>query len=130
MPQVLRHPSIGFDCHSFSEESSYLVSLHDFEDDSHSFVNSTNTDHNGVLVSPVSDLPQRCSFPPNPRETDDAEKGSILEATPTDHTPKDNLNDGELSGQDQTSTANVCLIMWRFLGLAELTFSPCAGYCD
>ncbi|OAX38002.1 hypothetical protein K503DRAFT_770917 [Rhizopogon vinicolor AM-OR11-026] len=91
--KALRHLSIGFGCHSFSDVSSFIVSLHDFEDASLSSGNSSSSDHNDVLVSPVSDLPHGGLFPPDPRETDDAEK----EATLTDYNPNDNLDGGRLS---------------------------------
>ncbi|KAG1720316.1 uncharacterized protein EDB91DRAFT_1241905 [Suillus paluster] len=100
-----RHLSI-FDCHSFSDGSSYLVSLHTFEDGSLSSINSTSANHDEVLVSPISDLPPGGDFPPSPREMDDAEQNSVLEATLADHTPNDNVNDGQLSGKDQMLPAD------------------------
>jgi len=106
VPQTLLYPGVGFGCHSFSDASSFIVSLHDFEDDSLSSENSSNCDHNEVLVSPVSELPQGDCFPPNPGETDDADKDSTLEATLADHTPNDNLDNGELSKNNQTLAAD------------------------
>ncbi|KAG0707837.1 hypothetical protein DFH29DRAFT_994845 [Suillus ampliporus] len=104
--KALRHPRIGFDCHSFSDVSSYLVSLHPFEDDGLSFINSPGADHDEVLVSPISDLPQGGGFPPCSRETDDVEKKSVLEGSLTDHTRKDNVIDGGMPRKDQISPAD------------------------
>ncbi|KAG1723564.1 hypothetical protein EDB19DRAFT_350327 [Suillus lakei] len=105
--KALRHPSIGFGCHSFSDGSSFVVSLHTCEDDSLYSVNSPNADHDEVLVSPVSDLPQGDCLPPSPREMDDAEQNSVLNTTLTDHTPRGNVDGGELPGTDQLSPADI-----------------------
>lgn len=105
--EVLRHPRLGFGCHSFSDCSSFIVSLHSCEDDGHSSINSPNPDHGEVLVSPVSDSPQGDRFPSDPRELDDAEQTSVLEATLTDHTLRGNANSGELPGIDQSSPADI-----------------------
>jgi hypothetical protein len=111
--QALRYPS---GCHSFSDRSSFIVSLHDFEDASLSSGNCSLSDHDEVLVSPVSDLPHGGEFPPNPRGRDSTEKGSALEATLMDHTPEGGLDGGELSehhdiANSMFSIAKVCLIM-------------------
>lgn len=105
--EVLRHPRLGFGCHTFSDCSSFVVSLHSCGEDSYSSINSPNADHDEVLVSPVSDLPQGDRFPPGPRELDDAEQISILEATLTDHTLRGDVNGGELPGIDQLSPADM-----------------------
>jgi hypothetical protein len=107
VPKVPRYPRLGFGCHSFSDCSSFVVSLHTCEDDGHSSIDSPNADHGEVLVSPVSDLPQGDCFPPSPRELDDAEQTSILEATLTDHTLRGDVNGGELPGIDQSSPADI-----------------------
>ncbi|KAG1787930.1 uncharacterized protein HD556DRAFT_1500371 [Suillus plorans] len=104
--EVLRRPSLGFGCHSFSDWSSFVVSLHSCEDDSLASPNSPHADHDEVLVSPISDLPQGDRFPPSPRELDDAEQTSVLEATLTDHTQKGDVNGGELPEIDQSSPAD------------------------
>jgi len=119
--QVLRHPTIDFDCCSSSDESSFVLSLHDIEADSLSSGNSSSSDHNEVLISPISDLSQGGGFPPNPRGMDDMDKYSAQEATLIGHTPKDNLDDGELLKNSQTlvtdvadsliSIAKVCMAM-------------------
>lgn len=114
--QAIRYPSIGFGCHSFSDGSSFIVSLHDFEDASLSSRNCSLSDHDEVLVSPVSDLPHGGEFPPNPRGTDSVEKDSALEATLMDHTPEGGLDGGELSENNDIvdsmySIAKVCSIM-------------------
>ncbi|KAG2063658.1 hypothetical protein BDR04DRAFT_378260 [Suillus decipiens] len=101
--KVLRHPSLGVGCHSFSDCSSFVVSLHSYEDDGLSSPNSPNADHDEVLVSPVSDLPQGDCFPLSPREPDDTEKISA-EVTLTDHTPRSHDNGRELG---QSSSANI-----------------------
>lgn len=101
--KVLRHPSLGVGCHSFSDGSSFVVSLHSYEDDSLSSPNSPYADHDEVLVSPVSDLPQEDCFPLDPREPDDTEQFSA-EVTLTDHTPRRHDNDGEL---DPSSSADI-----------------------
>ncbi|KAG2150652.1 uncharacterized protein EDB93DRAFT_1249663 [Suillus bovinus] len=102
--EVLRHPSLCFGCYPFSDRSSFVLSLHSYEDDSLSFTNTPHADHDEVLVSPVSDLPQGDRFPPSPRKLDDAEQTSVLEATLTDHTPRG--NGGELPEREQSSPTN------------------------
>ncbi|KAG2349980.1 hypothetical protein BDR05DRAFT_265267 [Suillus weaverae] len=104
--EVLRHPNLSFGYHSFSDCSSFVVSLHSCEGDSLSSINSLHSDHDKVLVSPVSDLPQGDHFPLSPRELDDGEQTSVLEATLTDHTQRGGANGGELRGIDQSSPAD------------------------
>lgn len=100
--KVLRHPSLGVGCHSFSDCSSFVVSLHSCEDDGLSFINSPNADHDEVLVSPVSDLPQGDQFPLSRKELDDAEQTSVVEATLTDHTPRGDVDGRKLPGMNQS----------------------------
>jgi hypothetical protein len=104
--KLLRHPSLGVGCHSLTDCSSFIVSLHSCEDDGLSSIDSPNADHDEVLVSPVSDLPQGDRFPPSPKELDDTEQISVVEATLTDHTPRGGVNGGELPGIDQSSPAD------------------------
>ncbi|KAG2052759.1 hypothetical protein BDR06DRAFT_491735 [Suillus hirtellus] len=110
MLKVLRRPGLGFGCYSFSDWSSFVVSLHSCEDDSLASPNSPHADHDEVLVSPISDVPQGDHLPPIPRELDDAEQTSVLEATLTDHTQKGELRIDQSSPADTvysgTSVAN------------------------